>query len=349
MLYWSLGSMCRNRARQSVILGILRLMSTISGDTARLLPYFFLRGVGPKSLKNLAKSALFHSEADDRPLEYDIRIKRALEESGAWSNARERAAKEIHRADNEGINILSVLDPEYSLALASTTDAPCFLFAKGNVSALSMRSVAVVGSRKPTDHGKVIAERVSKFLVENRWAVVSGLALGCDTVAHETVVGGGGTAIAVLGHGLHSITPKKNLELAQRILDENGLLISEFSYATAPAPFLFVRRDRTQAGLAHGTVLVQSTMNGGSLNASRASIEYGRWLAVTHPAPHDLKHTPAKVGANVVLSGSDEREIKELLALRREALDHLFVLRGKQDYEKFRELDFQPIAHEQLL
>lgn len=98
----------------------------------------------------------------------------------------------------------------------------------------------VNGTRNPTRHGEVIARRVTEFLVRERVCVVSGLAVGCDSIAHETCVALGGATIAVLAHGLHTVAPATNSRLADAIVDSGGALVTQYPFGAAPRPHQYL-------------------------------------------------------------------------------------------------------------
>ena len=141
--------------------------------------------------------------------------------------------------------------------------------------------------------------------------------------------------MAVLAHGLQTIAPSKHRKLAEDILNAGGALVSQYPIGRDAIPQQFVQRDKTQAGLAQGVVMVQSDLQGGSLHASRASIEYGRWLAVPYPTEQDRGRDEPKIQANLMLSdGSDAERLDLLRRKDNSGLDRILVLRGKEDYAR---------------
>src|SRR3546814_19756232 len=125
---------------------------------------------------------------------------------------------------------MSAADPEYPRRLAATKDDPFILYVKGRLAPDGNHSVAIIGTREPTAHGIQITQRVSKFFAEKGSSIISGLALGCDAIAHETALQCEGHTVAVLAHGLQTITPSKHKKLADRILDSGGALVSEYPF-----------------------------------------------------------------------------------------------------------------------
>lgn len=309
-------------------------MSEISPVTRKLLALSLLRGIGPATLRKLAALPDFEMTPVEGLAAKMPALAKALNDS-AWSEALDGAEVQVDRAVADGARILSRLDEDYPALLSSTKDDPFLLYVKGTLAPTPARSVAIIGTREPTAHGRIVAERITTFFVEQGWSVVSGLALGCDAIAHRTTLAAKGHTVAVLAHGLQTIAPSQHRGLAEDILAGGGALVSEFPYGTAPLPPHFVKRDRTQAGLAEGVVMVQSDLKGGSLHAARAALNYGRWLAVPYPTERDRRASEAKIQANLLLAdGSPEAKVDLLKSVTRADLSRIIVLRSKEDCER---------------
>lgn len=307
-------------------------MSEISPVTRKLLALSKLRGIGPATLRKLTAVPAFGTTPVEGLAEKVPALAKALVES-AWSEALDWATVQADRAAADGARILSPLDEDYPSLLASTKDDPFLLYVKGTLAPSPARSVAIIGTREPTAHGRIVAERITQFFVEQGWSVVSGLAFGCDAIAHRTTIGAKGHTVAVLAHGLQTIAPSQHRRLAEEILAGGGALVSEFVYGTDPLPPLFVKRDRTQAGLAQGVVMIQSDLRGGSLHASRAALNYGRWLALPYPTEKDRAASEPKIQANLLLAdGSPAAKSDLLKGATLDDLSRIIVLRSKDDY-----------------
>jgi len=307
-------------------------MRNSSPITRRLLSLSMLDGVGPATLRALSEIELSDDDNIDVVARRSTKISKALEPHGAWERAQERADEQIRSADLAESEILSWVDSAYPELLRKTKDAPYFLFMKGQFHSDPLKSVAIIGTRGPTDHGQKIADRIARFFVDNHWSVVSGLALGVDATAHRATLDARGHTVAVLAHGLQTIAPTSHRELAQQILEAGGALVSEYPFGTPPLPTQFVKRDRTQAGLAQGVVMIQSDLKGGSLHASRAALEYGRWLAAPFPTDRDQSANEPKIQANLTLSSGSEQQKRELLRCSTQDLARLIILRQREDY-----------------
>lgn len=192
----------------------------------------------------------------------------------------------IHESSRLGIGILTYFDPRFPDALRKTVgengkaDPPAILYYKGNIEALQMPSVAVIGTREPTKEGKYAGGVISSQLAENGYNIVSGLALGCDTTGHMGALAVNGITTAFLAHGLDSVYPSENASLAERILYQGGLLLSEYPIGTRCNAYRLVARDRLQAGLANATLVVQTGIKGGTMHAVRATLASSKPLFV---------------------------------------------------------------------
>lgn len=199
-----------------------------------------------------------------------------------WDKALE-LLDENHR---RGVTPLGLASPEYPALLKLIADPPPLLFVKGNLSALSAKSVAVVGTRDASQTGLEVARRVSLMLGQNQWNVVSGLALGIDAAAHEGALLGPSQTVAVLANGLHEAMPRKNALLAERILLADGAWVSEHSVGVKPRKEYFVFRNRIQIGLSAGSIIVEAALRSGSMAQANYCIAEKRPLfAVTPEQP----------------------------------------------------------------
>ncbi|MCW0920875.1 DNA-protecting protein DprA [Pseudomonas sp. RG1] len=306
----------------------------ISEQTEKMLGLSLLKGIGPASLHQIATFPDFLTEDIGRIANKLSKLQKAIDGPGAWDTALEQARYQIAQAEASNCRILSLLDSEYPSLLRLTKDAPYIIYVKGKLHLNPEKSVAIIGTRQPTAHGTLIAERITNFFAKNQWSVVSGLALGCDTIAHQAALVAGGHTVAVLAHGLHTISPSSNKRLASEILESGGALISEYGFGSAAIPAHFVKRDRTQAGLAQGVIMIQSDIRGGSLHASRAALQYGRWLTVPYPTERDRQAEESKIQANMLFASNKTSEISDLLKCDIKDLERLHIITGKEDYQK---------------
>ncbi|WP_144186162.1 DNA-processing protein DprA [Elioraea rosea] len=208
----------------------------------------------------------------------------------------EEVRREEERLAAMGAALLLDTDALYPEALAATHDAPLALAVAGEPGHLSRRAVAIVGARNASAGARIIAERLARDLADAGLAVVSGLARGVDTAAHEGALAEGGVTIAAVAGGLDKPYPPQNAALQARIA-EGGVVVAEAPLGTAAMAKLFPRRNRIVAGLALGTIVVEAALKSGSLITARMALEAGRELFAVPGSPLD----PRARGSNDLL------------------------------------------------
>lgn len=205
-------------------------------------------------------------------------------------------------------HLLTLADADYPRRLLEIADPPCVLYLKGRRELLGADGVAVVGSRNATPGGVALAEAFSETLASAGLTIVSGMALGIDTAAHRGGLRGRGSTIAVVGTGLDLVYPARNRELAHQ-LARDGLIVSEFALGTPALAGHFPRRNRIISGLARGVLVVEATLNSGSLITARLAAEQGRDVFAIPGSIHSPFskgcHTLIKQGAKLVDDAND--------------------------------------------
>jgi DNA processing protein len=194
--------------------------------------------------------------------------------------------KIIYESDKNNINILSISDECYPKILKDIPNKlPLLLHYKGNLACLEKPCIAIIGTREPSKYGIRAGVALSKKLAEDDVCIVSGLAIGCDTIGHESALDAGIPTVAVMAGGLHSIYPQENKKLAQKIIDNNGLLISELPYGVAPTKSTFISRNRIQSGLSEGVFIIETDVKGGTLHTVEFASIQDREIGVlfSHP------------------------------------------------------------------
>lgn len=167
-----------------------------------------------------------------------------------------RAEKEVAAVRALGAKLVNWTEREYPQPLLQIYDPPVMLFARGDAQILNTPSLAIVGTRRPTVYGTQMAERMGRDLAGRGLGIVSGMARGVDSLAHQGTVDVGGRAIGVLGTGVDILYPKENKKLFEKVL-ERGVIISEFPTGTPPMPENFPIRNRIIAGMPLGVVIVE--------------------------------------------------------------------------------------------
>lgn len=182
---------------------------------------------------------------------------------------------QIHKTmDHYQIECLNIY--EYPDRLKNIYAPPLILYYRGDVSKLTLeKNLAVVGTRKPSPYGSQILKKLLAPIIRRKVNIISGLALGIDTIAHETALAEGGNTVAVLACGLESIYPPRNLELAQRIV-ATGVIISEYEPGTKPDKWNFPARNRIISALSDLVFVVEGPINSGAMLTAKNAIQQGR-------------------------------------------------------------------------
>ncbi|MCF7811653.1 DNA-processing protein DprA [bacterium] len=176
-----------------------------------------------------------------------------------------------------GAQIITIWDGNYPSRLKQIDNPPVIIYVKGESSPLYDYSVAIVGTRVPSDNARRITTRIARELSSVGVTVISGMALGIDSLAHEGALRGGGRTIAVLGSGIDVIYPPSNAKLYERICKQ-GMVISEYGLGVTPEPHHFPQRNRIISGLSLGVVIVEAGLKSGALITARYAIEQGKEL-----------------------------------------------------------------------
>jgi DNA processing protein len=207
-----------------------------------------------------------------------------------------------------GNAVLTLADAAYPVLLLEIPDPPLLLYVRGRAELLSRPCVAVIGSRNASTQGMRNAAAFAEALSHAGLTIVSGLALGIDTHAHEGGLRGEGATVAVIGTGADLVYPRRNLDLAQRIAAQ-GCIVSEYALGLPAIPSNFPRRNRLISGLSRGVLVIEAAAQSGSLITARLAGEYGRDVYALPGSIHATLakgcHALIKQGAKLVDSVDD--------------------------------------------
>lgn len=216
----------------------------------------------------------------------------------------DRKLLELHKKflTNSKNWIITIADSAYPPLLTNISDPPLILYGKGDLESLKGPAVAIVGSRAATQYGKEAAKHIAAGLVSKGITVVSGLALGIDSIAHKSAIASGGKTIAVKGCGVDYPYPRQNVSLATSIA-QNGAVISEYPLGMRPDAGLFPVRNRIISGLCLAVVVIEGTKRSGSLITAHLALEQGREVGAVpgsifsnlSAGPHALIQSGAKL------------------------------------------------------
>lgn len=171
---------------------------------------------------------------------------------------------------------INLSDYDYLRDLPHIPDPPKKLFMRGKLPAKRVKTVAIVGTRKPSAYGREIATKIARECAKNGIVVVSGLALGIDSVAHRAAIDSEGKTIAVLANGVDKIYPRSHEDLGQKILQTNGAILSEYPNNTPARPWQFLARNRIVSGLADAVVIIEAASRSGTLSTANHALDQGK-------------------------------------------------------------------------
>lgn len=258
-----------------------------------ILTLLGIPGVANTTVRNTLRSNKPRIEAADLLDESFARslnigkINNGLQKPGVkWNYLEAQADETLERANSCGAIVLQPYSTCYPQRLLINEKYPPIIFARGDIRALnSEKAVSIIGTRDPTPFGATMGRKLAQILAENGYVIVSGLALGCDSVAHEGALNVDGKTVAVLPTPIDApVYPKQNKELAQRILDKGGVLLSEY----APGIELhdkqlvsnLIARDEWQPGLSDGVIAIETSSTGGTNHALNHAIKTNTPIAV---------------------------------------------------------------------
>jgi DNA processing protein len=232
--------------------------------------------IGPVSVRSLvavlgSATAIFDASEDD--LCRAGGIGRGLAASIIRQRDGITVERELERAAETGTHIITPQDEEYPAALRDIHDPPLALYVRGRLMPTDRHAVAVVGTRRASRYGMDTARKLSYQLAEAGICVLSGLALGVDTAAHEGAIRGGGRTVAVIGSGFDHIYPEENIALAERIAG-HGAVLTEFPFSRKPDKTTFPMRNRIVSGMSAGVLVVEAgARSGAAITAAQALVQ----------------------------------------------------------------------------
>ena len=267
-----------------------------------------IKGLGKISINknNYLDIVEEYSDLDDLIAEIEYRFNIPLER---LENSKKKT-EEIYEyvINNPEITVITIFDDEYPGKLLDMgNEKPLMLYVKGNVEALSKQNLAVIGTRKPSDPSQVFEENlVRSVLKHNERVIVSGLALGCDKIAHQATVDENKITIAVLPSGVDVIKPARHKKLAQDIIDNGGCLVSEYEPNKSVFKGNYVERDKIVAAFSDATFVVECGVKSGTMHTVNAAKDYNRQIYAYLPD----ERPEGSYDGNEFILGNNESAIK---------------------------------------
>ncbi len=278
------------------------------------------RNIGPKTIEKVL--SLPDTSKPNNPANLIEILKKANAKFGkiyiptlqeatiGWNMSREI----LRQSKQHNIRIISKESTYYPKALLQISDPPALLHVLGNIESLNKNCIAIVGTRHPTGQGIRMAGKIAEIFAKKDYVIVSGLAEGIDTAAHRGALSAKGTTVAVVGHGLDTIYPAKNKELAEIIIKNNGALVSEYPYGTTISREHLIMRDRIQSGLSLGVFVIETGIKGGTMHTVNFCKKQKRALIVLqHPVKNENTagnaHLISKKQADIVFKTEDDIEL----------------------------------------
>lgn len=238
-----------------------------------------IKGLGNSKInKNYLELLDEYSDIDDLISEIEFKFKTSLEILEDAKKKAEEVYDEI--INNSEISVITIFDDEYPEKLNDMgNNKPVILYVKGNIDALTKPNIAIVGTRKPSDKSQIFEEKLVKNIVNNTdRVVISGLALGCDKIAHQTTIDETGITIAILPGDVNKIKPASHKNLAEDIIKTGGCLISEYQPGTIVQKSNYVNRDKIVAAFSDAIFVVECGVKSGTMHTVDAASKYKRQI-----------------------------------------------------------------------
>ena len=328
----------------------------LNEDIVYTIALGLLSGIGPQTQRQLVLSFptfhdLFHADHRDLAMLLPSTLMPAFyqslhEESREWKSVESKAKAILDQHLQANIVPIPISSPFYSPLLRKIAHPPVILYAKGSIALLRQtNTIAIVGTREPTPSGENVARSLAKHFAELGYCVVSGLAKGIDAAAHEGVLDVHGKTIAVFGTPLDQVYPAKHKPLAERIVEEEGLLVSELPLGRRAYRSAFVQRDRIQSGLSLAVIPVQTTLGGGTMHTVNFAKTQQRLIACPLPLssekgankyegiyallqdtyPYDSSFKASSVGQSGLLSRLQQMKDALLMTQQPEECEHAIL------------------------
>lgn len=260
-------------------LGYWYCLNTVKGLGPLRFKTLLLLFNNPKEVYNLSREQMLCIKGiDDKIADAFIESKNKI------GHCIQKMEGDLNRAISLNAKILTLNDKEYPSILKETSACSPLLYVKGNYNLLHKvnMTIGIVGTRQVSEYGASVSLNLSKQLAAHGWTIVSGMAKGTDSLAHQGAIEGSGVTFAVLGCGVDVIYPQEAKDLYNQIL-KHGLVLSEYSFGIKPNELNLKKRNKITVGLSNGIVIIETSEKGGTMNAVKAAFEQKKKLFVLVP------------------------------------------------------------------
>lgn len=322
------------------------------------LAFSLVNGIGPKTfillIQNfkLAKKAWNATSNELKKAGLSERLIQRLEKAKQEFNLQDYKEKLKHKK----ALFIALCDKEYPKLLKEIENPPIVLYVKGDISKIDFdRTIGIVGTRKITNYGREVTAIFSTELSQAGFTIVSGLAMGVDAAAAWSAIDSGGKTIAVLGNGIDLCFPSSNEKLYDKILDKNGIIISEFPLGQSPSMGSFPSRNRIIAGLSMGVLVTEGAKDSGSLITADYAFKFKRKVfAIPGPITSSLSVAPLKLiekGARLVVSADDICRVLEVEStkLKSTSQSSRFINLTKDELKILQILENEPLHFDEIV
>lgn len=305
-------------------------------DISYRVAFSHVTGIGPLRLAALEK--YFDSLADawraDRSMLAEAGLDKNSVEQLETTRATLDPSETYARHRDAGVSMIRPIDPDYPRRLREIHDPP-LIYVKGQLLERDEWSIAVVGTRRPTDYGKQVTRMIATELAASGLTIVSGLAYGVDALAHRAALERGARTIAVVANGLDIVYPRQHKGLAAEIFDSGGAIISENPLGTPPDARQFPRRNRIIAGVSLGTLVTEASEKSGTWHTVTAALDQNREVFAV-PGPITSSQSD---GANNVI----KRGLGKLVTCAEDVLEELDIGPVERQAELVEQLPEDPV------
>ena len=300
-----------------------------------------LKGIGASSVRKIIDKDTFLTEDFYLEIEKLSKLLKKTFQKEEIELSIIKAKEIINYCQEENISIISIVDEEYPILLKELKDAPPILYCKGNLGLLNANVIGIIGTRKPSNSGVKIAERLGVYFSNNGWSICNGIVEGIDDCSirhnesiHRNVIG-------VLAGGIdyrkNKTILQKTAKNADILLENGGLIVSEIEPGVKENSFSIIKSCRIQAGLSKGLLLVQSPLDGGSKFTTRYFCELSKPYGVINPIPREINMHEYEANKEIITNKKEGISLFSEIKKDKIASD-IFIINTKNDYETYTNL-----------